>query len=403
VIPIGTDYRLSRTPWTNYTLIAANVLLFVLHFNGADARRHTMDAWLLHPEAPQLVQFFSSVFLHGSWGHLLGNMVFLWVFGNAINDRFGQAGYLAFYLAGGVAAGAGYVLFSGVSPVLGASGAISAVTGAYLVLLPRARVTVLVFLFYLLVPFEVSSLFFLLLQLLFNMFSVYAELAGRGSGVAWWAHISGYAFGIAVAAGMLAVRVLPRDRFDLLNLLRARRRRFGYRRMVAEGFDPFGHAMEAGEGTLSRRVTARSLSTATPDNEMAREMQFRQAAGEACARHDLAGAAEAYLGLVAVSPQAVLPRSQQLDVANQLMSTDHHGEAAGAYEKYLHHYGDGLAGDVHLMLGLLYGRYLQEHDKAREALGKAVRLLRDPRKAELARSELESLGPPGPASAGPGI
>jgi membrane associated rhomboid family serine protease len=393
IIPIGTDYRHTRRPWMNYALVAANVLLFVWGINGTEAARLRIDAWLLHPENPQLHQFFSSAFLHGSWMHLLGNMIFLWVFGNAINDRLGQAGYLAFYLAGGVAASIGYVLFSGEAPVLGASGAISAVTGAYLVLFPRARVTVLVFLFILLVPFEVSSLFFLLLQFLFNVVSVYTEMEGRGAGVAWFAHISGYLFGFAVAAGLLATRVLPRDPFDLLNLFRAGRRRFAYRQMVGKGYDPYGYGRLSAEAH-SRRIASRTIETATPDTQVAREMQLRQEIGDACARHDLAGAAEAYLRLMAEAPGVVLSRTQQLDVANQLMATDRYVQAAQAYEKFLQHYRTSeYAGDVYLMLGLLYGRYLQEHDRSRAALEMAMRLLRDPRKIDLARSELESLGP----------
>jgi membrane associated rhomboid family serine protease len=402
MIPIGTDYRLSRTPWMNYFLMGANVFLFVVGFNGTAAARVVqvgpltlpVDPWLLHPEAPQLAQFFSSAFLHGSWAHLLGNMVFLWVFGNAINDRFGHVGYLAFYLAGGVAAGIGYVLFSGLAPVLGASGAIAAVTGAYMVLLPRTRVTLLVFLFYLLIPYEISSLFFLLLQIGFNVLSVYAEWQGRSSGVAWWAHIAGYAFGIAVASGMLAARLLPRDEFDLLSLIRSRHRRWGYRRIVADGFDPFGFARPAAPGAASRRVDALRVHSATPDNEMAREMQSRLAVSEAYARRDMHGAADAYLRLLQASPGAVLPMSQQLDVANHLMGADHYAEAADAYEKYLRHYGDGAAGDVNLMLGLLYGRYLHERDKARESLQKAMSLLADDRKIAIARAELDALEPP---------
>ena len=93
-----------------------------------------MQMYYLHPDQPEILQFFTSVFLHGSWMHLIGNMIFLWVFGNAVNDRFGHVGYAAFYLAGGVLSGLGYVLLAGQAPVLGASGAISAVTGCYLVL-----------------------------------------------------------------------------------------------------------------------------------------------------------------------------------------------------------------------------------------------------------------------------
>ena len=240
MIPIRIDKRLQHTPWVNYALIVANVLVFVV----LQQRRYDLPmvrAYMLHPDQPLLFQFFSSVFMHAGWHHLIGNMIFLWVFGNAVNDSFGHVGYLAFYLAGGVIAGVGYILLSGHVPVLGASGAISAVTGAFLVLFPRVRVTVLMWLGFVLMPWEVSSLFFLMLQFAWNL---YASTQGLGGGVAYWAHSSGYIFGIAVAAALLATKLLPRDVYDLLSLLRMWRRRKAYRRSVADGYDPFrGHTM----------------------------------------------------------------------------------------------------------------------------------------------------------------
>ena len=135
-IPVRTDYRMKRRPWVNYALVVANVAIFLMGYNGGNER---IDPYLLNPDAPQLVQFFTSVFLHATGQHIFFNMVFLWVFGNVLNDRLGHVAYLAFYLGGGLLAGVGYILFSGHAPVLGASGAISAVTGAYLVLVPGAR------------------------------------------------------------------------------------------------------------------------------------------------------------------------------------------------------------------------------------------------------------------------
>ena len=123
MIPVRTDRRLERTPWINYGLIVANVLVFVLFQKGRVADP-LVRMYLLHPDEPMAFQFLASMFMHGGWGHLIGNMIFLWVFGNAVNDSFGHVGYLAFYLAGGIIAGLGYVLLSGVAPVLGASGAI---------------------------------------------------------------------------------------------------------------------------------------------------------------------------------------------------------------------------------------------------------------------------------------
>ena len=123
-------------------MLVLNVALFFAGYNATTPRqRMLIDHWMLQPQAPQLHQFFSCMFLHADTVHLLGNMVFLWVFGSAVNDKLGHAGYAAFYLAGGVIAGVGYVLLSGVAPALGASGAIAAVTGAFLVLFPRVRVT----------------------------------------------------------------------------------------------------------------------------------------------------------------------------------------------------------------------------------------------------------------------
>ncbi|HUT57124.1 MAG TPA: rhomboid family intramembrane serine protease [Phycisphaerae bacterium] len=388
IIPIRTDYRLSRRPWMNYALVIANVVVFLAGFHGGNDR--LVRQWLLDPGVPRLAQFFTSVFLHAGWPHLIGNMIFLWVFGNAINDRFGPIGYLAFYLGGGVAAGILYVLAGGWIPALGASGAICAVTGAYLVLLPRTRVTVVAWLFYVLLPFEISSLFFIAFQFVHNLLMGFTQLGGHAGGVAYWAHIGGYVFGIAVAAAMLATRVLPRDAFDLLSLIRTGHRRQRYRRMVWQGYDPFGVGKAGFAANPSRRVSARSLTTATPDNEMARELQARREISEACARHDTSAAADRYLELLAIAPDAVLPRQQQLDVANQLMSSERYAQAADAYERFLRHYGtyEHLA-DIYLMLGLLYGRYLQEYDKAEQYLEKAIQSSSDPRKVELARYDLE--------------
>ncbi len=108
----------------------------------------------------ELWQYFTYQFLHENWLHILGNMVFLYIFGNNINDRMGHLGYLAFYLAGGVMAGVGHVLFSH-QPVIGASGAVAAVTGAFLILLPRANITVFYF-FFLFGELEIPGLWFVL-------------------------------------------------------------------------------------------------------------------------------------------------------------------------------------------------------------------------------------------------
>ena len=394
MIPIRTDYRMTRTPWVNYALIAANVLIFLMGFNLLSKPGYARTAaYMLQPDAPQLYQFFTSVFLHAGWEHLLGNMVFLWVFGNALNDKFGHVGYLAFYLAGGVLAGVGYLLLSGNAPVLGASGAIAAVSGAYLVLLPRARVTVLV-IFWFITYFEVSSLFFILIHVAMDMFFTLSGFTGvaAGSGVAYAAHAAGYVFGIASAAALLATNVLPRDAFDLLNLIRNARRRGRYRRMVAKGYDAFDPAGLRKPGRpASRWVKAQAVESPASDGSR-REETLRAEIGDACATHDLAHATAGYLQLVQISENAVLPKQQQLDVANQLMADNQHAAAADAYERFIKHYQnyEHLA-DIYLMLGLLYGRYLDQYDRSQRLLTQAISLLSDPKKIELAENDLRKI------------
>jgi len=389
IFPIRTDYRMTHRPWVNYLLIAANVALFVRGYHGGN---RNIDPWLLQPDAVQLHQFFTSMFLHAGWDHLLGNMLFLWVFGNAVNDRLGQIGYLLFYLAGGVMAGVGYLVFTGYVPVLGASGAISAVTGAFLVLLPRTRITCLVFFFLFLTTFEISSLFFLAFEFAFNVYMLAGTMSVPGAGgVAYAAHSSGYVFGIAVAAVLLATRLLPRDPFDLLNLVRTWRRRGQYRRMVGRGYDPFyPSAAPPVQPGAARWVPARTVHTAPADTPSARELLLRREISESFTRRDIPAAAARYRELLGLSPDAVLSQPQQLDVANQLMAQEDYAAAAESYERFLRTYeGYENAADIFLMLGLLYGRYLHQYPRAAELLARAAEALRDPRKVELARADLD--------------
>lgn len=397
-LPIRTDYRLTRRPWANYAIIAANVLLFVAGYNGGNRE---IASWLLDPRDPQLFQFFSSMFLHAGFLHIAGNMVFLWVFGNAINDRFGHIAYTAFYLAGGLLAGIGYLLLSGQGPVLGASGAIAAVTGAYLVLLPRVRITVLV-IFYFITTLDISSLIFVGFQVVWNGLMTMTDVAGvagrGGGGVAYAAHSSGYLFGMVVAAAVLALGLLPRDPYDLLNLIRHRHRRTAFQSMVNHGYDPYIGPGPARPGRTparspySRWVDTKSTSSAPSDSAAARELELRRELAAASAAGDLPGAAAKYVELMGLSEDAVLSRTQQLDVANYLMSTDQYEPSAEAYKRFLRHYGGyEHTGDIELMLGLIYSRYLHQYEQAEEFLRAAAGHLRDSRKVRQAEEEIQAL------------
>ena len=154
------------------------------------------------PDKSWLLSVFVAMFLHGGWLHIAGNMLFLWVFGNNVEDRMGRLVYLPFYLAGGVAAAAAQIVTSPDSaiPNLGASGAVAAVLGAYLVMFPRHRVLSLVPIFFFLQLIELPAIvvlgFWFVLQLFNGVGSISSEVSG---GVAYWAHVGGFVLGVVVA------------------------------------------------------------------------------------------------------------------------------------------------------------------------------------------------------------
>jgi membrane associated rhomboid family serine protease len=164
-----------------------------------------ISAWGLVPvrfwAAPQdtWITLFSAMFLHGGWLHIVSNMWVLFIFGDNVEDRMGNVGYLVFYLLSGVAAGLlqAYLLPASTVPMIGASGAIAGVLGAYLVLFPRARILSLVPIIFIFTIIEVPAMLFLLFWFASQLFSGVLSLGGAsGSGVAWWAHIGGFVFGL---------------------------------------------------------------------------------------------------------------------------------------------------------------------------------------------------------------
>lgn len=384
LIPIRTDYRFKKIPWVNYSIIAANVLLFLMGANGSTPHGlAVISPYMLDPHSPSIEQFFTSVFLHANLAHLLGNMLFLWVFGNAINDKFGHVGYLAFYLGGGILAGVGYLLLAGNAPVLGASGAIAAVCGAYLILLPRTNITFILWMF-LIIPLSVPSLYAIALQFAFEIMMTVSGWSGPASGgVAYAAHASGYLFGMVVAMALLAMGMIERDDFDMLHLIQQHRRRQALLREVMKGHDPFGR-----QAPVVMRVT----QSQPADTRSAAELDLRKKISAAIHCGDYPGAAGFYVKLLEIEPAAVLPRQQQLDISNQLMASRAYKQAAAGYELFVNSYGDyEYIGDIYLMLGLLYCRYLHSEEQARRNLALAMEKLQDESKLRKARQCLEEL------------
>ena len=229
MLPIATSIKPKQTPYMNYFLIAVNIIVFLLSMQlvvDPQTRRHVMtlrpwtQLFILNSDFPNTWQFATYAFLHGGFMHIIGNMFFLYLFGNNVNDKLGNIGYLCFYLAGAVFSAIGYTLISS-NPILGASGAVAAVTGAYLVLFPNTLVTVVYWLIFI-GTVEIRALWFIILKLIFwdNVL-----MADPHHGIAYNAHLAGYGFGISTILGLLAMGLIESNFNDLWSMLRQWNRR----------------------------------------------------------------------------------------------------------------------------------------------------------------------------------
>jgi len=206
MIPLRDTIRSRRFPLVNWTIILANAAAFYYELRiGPSALNDFINNWGLVPDRfwadPQTawLTIFSAMFLHGGWFHILSNMWILFIFGDNVEDRMGAGRYLVFYLLSGVAAALTQAFFlpGSSEPMIGASGAIAGVLGAYLVLFPRARILSLVPIIFIFTVIEIPAPIFLLFWFGSQLFSGFLSLGGAsGSGIAWWAHIGGFVFGL---------------------------------------------------------------------------------------------------------------------------------------------------------------------------------------------------------------
>jgi hypothetical protein len=272
-------------------------------------------------------------------------------------------------------------------PTLGASGAISAVSGLFLLLLPRTHIRVFVWLFIYIDVWEVPSMFFILFKVAEDVF----EQVVGGSGVAYMAHISGTAVGAAIGLLLLLTHLVQRDHYDLLAMLNRYRRRKTYESLVARGYEPFSRSTPVPSVT-NKLGRGREENVADPKVE-----SLRAEISQLVKFHSLEEATARYLELRAMTAgnggmAAVLPEQEQLDIANQLMSDGKYAEAAGAYEDYLRVYTGGNQRDqVTLILGVIYARYLARHERSRELLQSVLPKLHNQRERQMAEGELQWL------------
>lgn len=232
VIPIGDHNPTRRTAWVTLALVATNITVFVLYepwnesrciqeafflqwatiprelaqgepLNPAQVAATTDCPLLPFPAKNVYLAVLSSLFLHASWLHLLGNMLYLWIFGNNVEDVFGHLRFLGFYLLSGVVATVVFAIpnLGSLSTLVGASGAIAGVLGAYLVLFPGARITSLVPFFFF-VPIELPAVIVLGLWFVLQLNEITQAASMAGGGVAYLAHVAGFVFGLLVTLSM---------------------------------------------------------------------------------------------------------------------------------------------------------------------------------------------------------
>lgn len=201
--PIGdTQVERGYKPYVSYALIAVNVALFLYEvtLDAQECQAFLFEYGTIPAEISRGVDthtLFTSMFLHGGWMHLIGNMLFLWVFADNIEAIVGNVMFLFFYLAGGLVGSAAHILLDTGSmiPSIGASGAISAVMGAYLVMFPKSRIKVFILFFTTYMPALVFLLLWFGQQLLSGLGDLTPQ-AAESAGVAWWAHIGGFVYGV---------------------------------------------------------------------------------------------------------------------------------------------------------------------------------------------------------------
>jgi len=358
LFPIGTDLHHKRYPTVTYVLIGVNLLIFALQWaiNQADGLQSSNEvvrsaASILSNAALSGTDFhiYSLVtyqFIHASWWHVLGNMIFLLPFGKAVEDRLGHVGFACFYLGCGAIGGALHALMTA-SPVIGASGSVCAITASFIVLAPRTRIKVLL-IFFIIGIYYIPSLLFVLFFVLFDTFSLLASLAGANDApTAWLVHLGGYIFGFGITFGLLASGIIQSTQYDLATMFRQANRRRAYKKVVSEM--PLHRTAKQEDYTPRSLLTASITQTAAAGNPLA--------------------AAKQYINAVNDDAKIKLDHRTLLMLGSALIQDGRIEDGVKVYEDFLeHHKESDERGEVALLLVAKYIRNLRNTKRARELL-----------------------------------
>lgn len=377
LIPLATDRPNRRTPVVTQTLVAINLGVFIamllLPLAGIGTTEQFWRAGQVGGGRLVWYTLITSAFLHAGFLHIFGNLITLWVFGPPVEDRFGRAWFLAFYLAAGAASGLAHALLEQ-APAIGASGAIAGVTGAFLVLFPATRIKCFM-IFFIIGVVMVPAWFLIGLRIAFDLLS---QSLGVRNDIANIAHLGGYAFGMSVAFVLLWTGVLRREPYDLFTLLKARQRRATIRAAV------------------NAQATDRARKLAKPDPEADELARRRAEVATLIAQDNLDRAADAYHALLdayAHKPNAgTLSRDAQLKLVAHLLGRDRRRLAARALDAFLTAYpADPEREELAILLARVSAHDLGDPARARALLEPIAAQSRDDRLRALAREELAAI------------
>ncbi len=232
MFPIKDTIPRIRFPSVTWALIILNGIIFlfeisipkdtlqmILYLFGLVPARYSYPQWAYIQGLPfdHYLSFLTNMFLHGGWVHIIGNMWFLYLFGSGVEDRLGHGRFLIFYLLSGIAASVIYYVFAIHTkvPVMGASGAIAGVMGAYLVTFPRAKILTMILIVFFPIFVELSAFFYIGFWFLLQLFSGTLSLASQATegGVAWWGHVGGFIAGVVLLPFFRSKKVSNRKRY----------------------------------------------------------------------------------------------------------------------------------------------------------------------------------------------
>lgn len=403
IFPIGDDNPSTRVPWVNTSLIAVNVVVFaaVNRFGGLSAE--VSSEWGFVPNDPRWYTFVTSVFLHAGFFHIVFNLLFLWVFGDNVEDKLGHALYLLFYLAAGALSCTFFMLFTGFAkgsvPLIGASGAIAGVMGCYMVFFPEARIRVFYWVFWILMGvFRIRAKWALGLWIAMNLVNWLVFRSHFVTGVAYAAHVGGFAVGIGVAIllkGWLVrtgrvTRDDERTGFAPGGAAPSRpAREFRPQAFQHAGSGPAVAAAETDPPILDQEFVSPRVQT---DRDHEGFFGTEEAIVECVRTGEMDVALEKYADYVRMRHAKALPSRSQIEIAAELFRRQDYEGALEAYRRYLSRYPAGPdAPEAKFRLGIILSRYRKEYYRAREYLLQAVVEHPDPEIVSFGREELERI------------